>query len=68
MMPIEDFKHCMDRENFKYAGQLLVKIVNCAIGHINDKPALEVHIEKKNWTTAPFHFLVHCPKGVKGIW
>ena len=68
MIPIEDFDYCMDREQFDYAGQLLVQIIDCAIGHRNNKPALEIERYDKNWTTAPFNYVVRDMEGGIGIW
>lgn len=68
MIPIEDFQYYMGTERYGLAGETLVKIINCAIGHVNDRPVLEVKTYKKNWTTAPFIFLVHDLDGGFGIW
>jgi len=67
-MPIEDFQYYMGIECYELAGETLVEIINCAIRHRNDRPALEVKFYKKNWTIAPFFYMVHCPNDTIGIW
>lgn len=68
MIPIEDFQYYMGTERYELAGETLVKIINRAIGHVNDRPVLEIKKYSGNWTTAPFHYMVLCPNDTIGIW
>ena len=68
MIPIAYFKGCMKRERFDEAGLALRKIIDDTIGHINNKPALEIEFYGKNWTTVPFGYLVSDLEGGFGTW